>query len=334
MTDSWQDLSDNWSTSADWSNGVPTSTSDVLIARGDPLLDASTTIHRLTLGNNTAPGGLTISGSSTVLTVSNGFTSTSVSPKNLLELKSGAEMDVSDGFTNYEGVYLNNNSTVKVNGTGGFNFGLIDLNNTSGQGGELFSANSFTNYNDMLVGSLGGRLSSTAEINVPNFDNEGTVQLFGSAGVHAKLSVGTALTNNGSIHFNSDTDTIASDVTGTGSLDLSKSTLTLGGDVSSGQQVIFANGVGQGVSHLDLNDSVDFAGTVETFFTSGDTVTAHDFAYASTTVSYTQDGSQACHWTLTSGGSSATIHFGHEACVRSDFTICSSAGGSVQIKYT
>ena len=49
-TDTWTNGgSANWSTAADWSGGVPTTTSDVVVAQGDPQVTAAISINSLTL---------------------------------------------------------------------------------------------------------------------------------------------------------------------------------------------------------------------------------------------------------------------------------------------
>jgi hypothetical protein len=46
-TSTWNDSNDNWSTSADWTGGLPTSTSDVVVPVGDPQVTSAITINSL-----------------------------------------------------------------------------------------------------------------------------------------------------------------------------------------------------------------------------------------------------------------------------------------------
>jgi hypothetical protein len=48
-TDNWTDSSDSWSTASDWSAGVPTSTSSVVVGQGDPQVTAPISIASLTV---------------------------------------------------------------------------------------------------------------------------------------------------------------------------------------------------------------------------------------------------------------------------------------------
>ena len=83
-------------------------------------------------------------------------------------------------------------------------------------------------------------------------------------------------TNDGSVDFNDGIGKFAGAISGTGSFDISNgSTLQFDRGVSSGQQVDFQPNA---ANTLTLESASSFHGTIEDFFTGGDTVGATTFA--------------------------------------------------------
>jgi hypothetical protein len=139
------------------------------------------------------------------------------------------------------------------------------------------------------------------------------------------LHTSGAFTNDGSVALIDDTNTVVGAVGGTGDFSLSRSTLEFGSSVSSGETVTFA---GDRADHLSLDSPSAFSGTIEDFFTAGDSVIAKTFAEAQTTLAYTQTGADSCSWTLTDATHSVVLDFAGEPYAQGDFSISASANGA------
>ena len=136
-----------------------------------------------------------------------------------------------------------------------------------------------------------------------------------------------AFTNNGTVNFSDDTDTITGAVSGTsGNFGLSiGSTLTFSAGVSSGEDITYGGGA---ADLLNLKLAQSFDATIEDFFTVGDGVDLTNFAHSASTFLYTQTGTDSASWTVTDGSKKAVINFAGEPYTQSDFSIVSANGGA------
>ncbi len=254
-SDYWTGGTANWNTPGDWSAGVPTASSDVVINGGNPQVTAS-----FGTVNSIADSG------------------------QLAFINAGA-------------------SSV----TGGVSIGSgaeLSLDASSGAGGSSLT--------------VGGTLTNSLSC---------YIFLDGSSTAEATLNVTGAFTNDGEVDLVNDADKLAGAIGGTGSFSLYQgSKLEFGSAVSSGETVTFWAGAPD--KKLILDQPSTFQGTIDDFFTKGDTVDAKGFAYSATTFRYTQTGAESCSWTLTDGANTAVLNFAGEPYRKSDFSIVSANGGA------
>jgi hypothetical protein len=207
--------------------------------------------------------------------------------------------------------------------------GAIELNaqpTAGGDGARLTVTGTLTNDGSLSVDS------PLASIAAGKVVNDGAIDMhYGGPGT---FTCGGAFINNGSVTLDDCyKTTIGGAVRGTGDFNLEHaSVLEFVNAVSSGQSVIFGEGVNQ-VNHLSLDSPSSFAGAIEDFTTTGDSVTAKTFAEAITTLTYAQTGADSCSWTLTQGAQTAVLNFAGAAYAQSDFSISPSANGAVLIKH-
>ena len=169
-------------------------------------------------------------------------------------------------------------------------------------------------------------LSAASILKASSIVNNGTIRLIGNGPIHATLSSVGAITNDGQIDLYDDTDKLAGPISGGGSLLLFEaSTLEFGAGVSSGETVTFESGL---PDKLVLDQAASFVGTIDDFFTRGDSVVAKTFAEAFTLLTYAQTGADSCSWTLTDGAKRAVLNFAGEPYTKSDFAIVSANDGA------
>jgi hypothetical protein len=204
------------------------------------------------------------------------------------------------------------------------NSGVIyDSDYPSGDGSLLNIKGTLTNSGTIEIFEQYGGGGSTLE--AAKVVNDGTIYLE----AHATLRCGGPITNDGLVSLFDDTDTISGAVSGTGDFSLRSSTLEFVNGVAGGETVNFA----YGVNHLYLDSPSSFAGTIDAFFTSGDSVIAKGFAEAATLLTYNQTSADSCSWTLTDATHTATLNFAGEPYAKSDFSITASANGNTLIKF-
>jgi hypothetical protein len=170
--------------------------------------------------------------------------------------------------------------------------------------------------------------SSHALISRTLFNSDGSVYLAGTVapdghgGLDYTYSSGSYFI--GKPYASFEVDRLPDPVNGTGDFSISDhSRLYFGSSVSSGETVGF-NSAGK----LILGQPSSFDGTIDDFFTKGDSVVAEGFAEAATLLTYTQTGADSCSWTLTDGSHMAVLNFAGEPYAQSDFKITSSQGGA------
>jgi Hyphally regulated cell wall protein N-terminal len=215
----------------------------------------------------------------------------------------------------------------------GESFGGFSLDLYTGDGGSsLKIGGALTNDTIVQIGPSNDTLSATSMIEAASVINDGTIDLYGNqaANANATLRSSGAFTNDGSVNLTDDYDKLAGAVSGAGDFDLSThSRLEFGAGVSSGESVTFTR-----VDKLLLDQASSFNGTIDDFFTKGDSVVARTFAEAQTLLSYTQTGADSCSWTLTDGTQTAVLNFAGEPYTQSDFSIASANGGKgLEIKF-
>jgi hypothetical protein len=162
----------DWSTSSNWSNGVPVSSADVAIngSVNSPTLNSAATISSLTLN----AGSLTV-GSSGSLTVSNALTLSGYNSFNnfagtmnvssLVLANTGSysssNFNLSGGKVSASAITYTNNGNISLSGNGEFNFGTVT--NTSSTTGSNLSLNiNANNYNNPTTNGV----QSTATLKV------------------------------------------------------------------------------------------------------------------------------------------------------------------------
>ena len=144
--------------------------------------------------------------------------------------------------------------------------------------------------------------------------------------IDASLTSTGSFTNNGTVNFSDDVDTIAGAVSGTGNFGLSNgSTLTFSAGASSGETVTYGGGA---ADLLNLKLAQSFDATIEDFFTVGDAVDLTTFGHSASTFLYTQTGADSASWTVKDGSKKAVINFAGEPYTQSDFQIVSANGGA------
>ncbi len=158
-TDTWTNSgSANWNTAADWSGGVPATTSDVVVAQGDPQVTAAISIHSLTL---TTPGEVDFinAGSSTIAGAVN-----------------------SSGYITLDAVATNGGSNLSIGGVL-TNTGVVQLgsNNNSLSKSDTVTVAGIVNHSGSFIGDIevAGGSSSAARMLV----NDSGAAGFGAAGV-------------------------------------------------------------------------------------------------------------------------------------------------------
>ena len=226
------------------------------------------------------------------------------------------------------GLFLDNDA--KVTRTGAMtNLGTIALDNLSGAGGsQLTIGGTLTNVGTIQIGPSDGTLAVASALKAASVVNYGGINLYGRSGVgpNATLSSPGPFTNNGSVNLSDDVDKLAGAINGTGNFGLSNgSTLEFGAGVASGESMTFGGGA---ADRLILDQASSFNGTIDDFFTKGDSVVAKTFAEAATLLTYTQTGADSCSWTLIDGANTAVLHFAGEPYTKSDFSIVSANGGA------
>jgi hypothetical protein len=231
------------------------------------------------------------------------------------------------------GLYLYNGA--KVTTTGALdNSGMVRLDQYQSNGGSsLTVGGALTNVDTgyIQIGPGDGPLSSSDAVHAASINNSGTIDVYGDAAysIDASLTTPGPFTNNGTVNFSDDTDTITGAVSGTsGNFGLSfGSTLTFSAGVSSGEHVTYAD-EGGAADLLNLKLAQSFDGTIEDFYTVGDGVDLTNFGHSASTFLYTQTGADSASWTVTDGSKKAVINFAGEPYAQSDFSIVSANGGA------
>src|SRR5208282_4019112 len=226
-------------------------------------------------------------------------------------------------------LYLYNGATVTTTGALS-NSGAIILDQFTDNGGSSLTVGAgLTNTGTIAIGPSNDTLSVADKVKAASVDNSGTIDVYGNAtnSIDASFTTAGSFTNNGSVNFSDDVDTIAGAVSGTtGNFGLSNgSTLTFSAGVSSGETVTYGGGA---ADLLNLKAGQSFDATIEDFFTVGDAVDLTNFGHSASTFLYTQTGADSASWTVTDGSKKAVINFAGEPYTKSDFSIVSANGGA------
>lgn len=193
QTDTWLGGTGNWSNGAMWSAGVPTSTSNVLIDGGNPLvspvtLDVQTQANNLTLDSDDSLSfnngtNLTINGNS--ISNSGTISLNSLGSPTYLFIASGATL--SGGGT----VNLSNNSQNLIDGNGGAVFTNRSTIQGAGQIGDHFT---LANQGTINANVNGATLAVTNDDNATD-TNTGSLQAT-NGGILQIRSSGSGSVNN------------------------------------------------------------------------------------------------------------------------------------------
>ena len=173
--------------------------------------------------------------------------------------------------------FFENGATVATTGAL-TNSGTIELNSGNAEGGSsLTIGGGLTNDGTIEIGPSNDTLSAADKVHAASVNNSGTIDVYGNAtnSIDASLTMPGSFTNNGTVNFSDDVDTITGAVSGTtGNFGLSNgSTLTFVAGVSNGETVTFGSGAAD-LLNLDLAQSFD--ATNEDFFTVGDAVEPYE----------------------------------------------------------
>lgn len=240
-SDNWLGGTGNWSNGADWSAGVPGSSSDVFINTGNDYvtLDTSATINSLTLGGTsgsstllaqvqgnydfTIAGALTINQSGT-LTMEDGTITVNADSTNAGNMNiSSSFLTVNGSFTNSGSIQMSDPVQVSVNFT---NSGTVgDIQNVTGilnVGGNVDNSGSVgighITVNGSLTNESGGSITASTLSVGGNLVNAGQVEPMTSNGTSAFTITG-ALINSGSLELAYASATVGS-LNNSGSIDL------------------------------------------------------------------------------------------------------------------
>ena len=233
-SDNWLGGIGNWSNGADWSAGLPGSSSDVIINTGNDnvTLDADSSINSLVLGGTTGSSMLTGDGNPHTLTIAGALT-----------VSSGGNL------TLYE-------DTVTA-GSSSINFGTMDLEGTT-LGSTINVSGDFNNSGTIYAGQYphsGGSLMITGTLS-----NNGTIQLgsydFNNGGGGGGATVG-GLVNNGTINLTFGGIRVTGNATNSGGINI---------DWGSGLRVngnlLNAGGIATFPNDNTSGDSISVAGTL------------------------------------------------------------------------
>jgi len=196
--DNWLGGAGNWSNSADWSAGLPGSSSDVTINTGSDnvTLDTSPSINSLVLGGATGRSQLTDNGNPHMLTIAGALT---VNQSGYLYLPSGDTMTAGASSANLGNIDLEFSSSLQVNGdlnnSGGICLGCAFFNQSYGN--VLAATGTLTNSGSIALGFYfqDGMKAGGGSLTAGKLVNTGSIGLSG-------MSYGTimgSLVNEGSI---------------------------------------------------------------------------------------------------------------------------------------
>jgi hypothetical protein len=153
--------------------------------------------------------------------------------------------------------------------------------------------------------------------------NSGDVRL---AGTGSTLSIAGALTNNGTISIDDDTEELAGAVGGAGSFKLSSANLQFDSSVSSRQTVNET-----GADALILEQAQSFAAKIKGFGT-GDTIDATNFLLSGTTFNFLENSGGTGTLTLHDASLTANIQM-TGVYTNSNFTLAPDHGTGTLVKF-
>jgi hypothetical protein len=274
-TDTWLDGTDNWDTPSDWSDGLPTASSDVVIDQGDPQVTASFgTVNSIALGTSPGAGQLTFidAGASSVAgNVTLGNTNARRGQTGYLwldhftghggsSLKIGGTLDISDGL-----VAIGNGNTLSAAST-------VTAARVRGSGsGAIFLSGSSTAEATLDIGSRAG--FDTAGVFTGSAELSGDALLEFARGQITTLAADSDLTLNGSHAFVADASNIGSNsalrgltsITGPGGLELANgASVTTSSDLTNNGAILldYVSGDGGG-SILHVKGTLTNSGDIE-----------------------------------------------------------------------
>ena len=266
-------------------------------------------------------GTVDLSGDATIAFVSGQITS--IASGATLNL-SGASAGITEGgaasalqglATNSGNLYL---SDAALKTTGALvNNSYIEVDTDYGNGGSSLTIGGLlTNSGNMSIGSYGLAQDDVVTAGSLLNSSKAYISLSGNPNhFNATLAVAGAITNNGYFDLYNDTETLAGAVGGNGSFSLDNSSLDFGASVGSGENLNLS-----GLDTLTLGHADLFAASISGFG-ADDTIVASNFG-TGTTSSFADD-----ILTLTSGATSAHIHFSG-AYVAADFAVTASSTGT------
>jgi hypothetical protein len=362
--DYWTGYSSNWDTPSAWSDGLPDSSSHVVISGTYRSPQATKSIgavasiaiaHHASLileaGKSAVAGDVTLRSGLLYLDPATTDAGPSLTIGRRLTNDGGEiEIEADNAASTIQAAHLSNTGAVLVGGLSAQ--AALDVASAAGFG----TAGTLTGYvalsDDALLEFNCGQITTIAANSelvlngshafVADASNTGsnsalkglsvveaTGDLFLEDGAMVKTS--GAFTNDGSVQLDDDDDyeKLAGAVSGTGDFYLGiHSKLEFGSSVSSGETVDFSHPVKPRIDTLVLDQASSFNGTIDDFFTKGDSVVAKTFAEAQTLLTYTQTGADSCSWTLTNGANTAVLNFAGAAYAQSDFSIAPTSNGA------
>ena len=241
QTDNWLGGSGNWNNAADWSAGVPVSTSDVLIYSGGAdyvLRNFRVVINSLTLGG--APDGFRSEledsmGTLQGLHIANAL---NIGQTGYLNLDFGSNVTAGADSSNSGSFWFSQGATVSITGNL-LNSGFL-FTNFSG-GNTLNISGGLTNSGSVYVPGGGNTVNISGGLT-----NSGSVLVAGGGGVGSSAKMST-LTNSGEFDVSvSSTAKITGDVLNDGQLSTGTQggggdTLNIGGTLTNNQTVSLAS---------------------------------------------------------------------------------------------
>jgi hypothetical protein len=215
LPDNWLGGTGNWSNVADWSAGLPGSTSDVLINTGNDnvTLDTNATINSLTLGGSSGTSSLVGDGNGHTVNVAGALTVNSSGNLGL-----NGDVYTIGGAATLNGMVSVDGGSIGVNGNAAID-GIVSLN---GDGGFTVNGNAvISSTGNMLIGYspnfgpgaffVNGSLTNNGGITLVdsgvqvsgNMNNSGFISLQ-QARMGSGLDIGGTLTNSGDIEEESE----------------------------------------------------------------------------------------------------------------------------------
>jgi hypothetical protein len=258
-TDTWTDSSDNWSTAADWSGGVPTATSNVVVAQGDPQVTSAISVASLDVsGSSGGEVDFVDAGASSVagaVSVDAGAGAGSFIGPDYLTVDGfsdgGSTLTIGGALTNSGGVQIGNadlSAASTVTATGLVNSAGATLTIAGGAGAQatldITGATGFgtTGVLDGTVGLSGDALLEFAAGEITSIASDGSLTIDGAdafvadASDTSSNSALTGLAGNAGLLVIGDGASVTTDggLTNTGTINLVSATLDIDGPAAFG----------------------------------------------------------------------------------------------------